>query len=191
VERVEEYLEAILDIQNQEKRIVRTSDIAKRLNVKPSSVTEMLLKLRDMGYVEYIPYRGVMLTEKGREIAERIKKYYRIFTIFFNEFLGIDEENAQKLSCEIEHHVNDEVVEKICKIIAGKCKVCEECDFDVLTLNEAKDGEYVVLACPSAVENIGIKPDKVIKVKNSKVIVNGEKIELSSELSKKIVVRRV
>ena len=76
-------------------------------------------------------------------------------------------------------------------IDSPKCKICEECDFDVLTLNEAKDGKYIVLACPSAVENIGIKPDKVIKVEDSKVIVNGEKIELSSELSKKIVVRKI
>jgi len=102
VERVEEYLEAILDVQEKEKRVAKTSDIAKRLNVRPSSVTEMFTKLKEMGYVDYIPYKGVVLTEEGRKIAEKIKKYYKIFEKFF-KLLGIDEEKAKELSCEIEH----------------------------------------------------------------------------------------
>jgi DtxR family Mn-dependent transcriptional regulator len=191
VERVEEYLEAILDIQEREKRLVRTSDIAKKLNVKPSSVTEMLLKLKDMGYVDYIPYRGVTLTDKGREIAERIKKYYRVFERFFRDFLGIDEEYAKKLSCEMEHHVNDEIIEKICNIIAGSCGVCEACEFKALSLYDAEDGEYVILASPSSVVEIGIRPERRITVSKSKVIIDNVEFELSKDVAKKIIVRRV
>jgi len=190
VERAEEYLEAILDIQEREKRMVRTGDLAKRLNVKPSSVSEMLLKLSKKGYVEYQPYRGVVLTKKGREVAEKIKKYYNIFRIFFRDFLGIEKEEAERLSCEVEHHVNDEVVKRVCMIIAGKCNICEECEYKVITLSDADDGEYIVLACPSAVEKVGIKPNKKVRVFESKVFVDSEGILISEELARKIILKR-
>lgn len=192
MERVEEYLEAMLDIQKEKGRVVKTSDLAKKLNVKPSSVTEMLLKLSKRGYIEYQPYHGAVLTEKGRKVAERIKRYHRIFETFFRDFLGIDEEEAHKLSCELEHHVNDEIVQKVCKIIASECKICEKCDFKVISLVEAEPGYYEVLACPSAVKMLGIRPDVRLRVVDKGVVeVEGEEIKLSETVAEKIIVKKI
>ena len=192
MERVEEYLEAMLDIQREKGRVVKTSDLAKKLNVKPSSVTEMLLKLSKKGYVEYQPYYGAVLTEKGREVAERIKRYHRIFEKFFRDFLGIDEEEAHRLSCELEHHVNDEIVRKVCEIIASECDVCERCDFEALSLKDAEEGTYVVLASPFSLKEVGIEPDKVLKVVGRCTVeVDGEVVSLSESVAKKVVVRRI
>ena len=192
MERIEEYLEAMLDIQREKGRVVKTSDLAKKLNVKPSSVTEMLLKLSKKGYVEYQPYYGAILTEKGREVAERIKRYHRIFEKFFRDFLGMDEKDAHKLSCELEHHVNDQIVRKVCRIIASECNVCEECDFEVTTLKNADNGVYEVLAAPSFIKRLGINPGSVIKVVGKcEVEVEGEVIEISEEVAEKVVVRKM
>jgi len=112
MERVEEYLETILDIQ-KEGKVAKTKEIADRLNIKPSSVTEMLNKLSEMGYIEYQPYKGATLTKKGYIVAARIKRNYQIFTKFFKEFLEIeDEEKVHELSCTLEHIVDNEVIEK-------------------------------------------------------------------------------
>ncbi|MEM2086874.1 MAG: metal-dependent transcriptional regulator, partial [Archaeoglobaceae archaeon] len=46
VERAEEYLEAIYDLQKNGK-VAKTGDLAKILKVKPASVTEMLSKLKE------------------------------------------------------------------------------------------------------------------------------------------------
>jgi len=192
VERVEEYLEAILDIQKEKGKTVRTSDLARKLNVKPSSVTEMLLKLSKEGYIEYQPYRGAVLTEKGRRVAERIKRYHIIFEKLFRDFLGIDKDEAHKLSCELEHHVNDEIVEKVCKIIASECGICEECEFEVKTLNDAHPGKYEVLACPLVLKSMGIEPGSKVKVVGERTVeIDGEAFEISETLAKKIVIRRI
>jgi len=192
VERVEEYLEAILDVQEKERRVVRTSDVAKRLKVKPSSVTEMFIKLKDMGYVDYVPYKGVVLTEEGRRIAERIKRYYRIFEKFF-EFLGIDEEKAKELSCELEHHADERVIERVCAIISGVCDICDECRFAEMPLSEAKEGKYIVLIAPTSIKDIIKVGDEIEVLENEdvlKVKVGDETFELSKDFGKKIIIRR-
>lgn len=193
MERVEEYLEAILDIQEKEKRTARTSDLARMLNVKPSSVTEMLLKLSKMGYVEYKPYYGATLTEKGKEIAMRIKRYHMIFERFFRDFLGIDKDEAHRLSCELEHHVNEDIIAKICIIIAKECKICDRCNFEYTSLIDATPDVYEVVICPSALKMVGIKPGISIVVKDKCVIEvnNGEELVISPDIAKKTIVRRI
>lgn len=193
VERVEEYLEAIYDIQTGEKRVVKTNDLAKKLNVKPSSVTEMLLKLSEKGYIEYQPYYGAVLTQKGEEIAKRIKRYHKIFETFFKDFLGIDGEEAHRLSCELEHHVTEEVAEKVCEIIASDaCQICEQCDFRLVRLDEAETGKYEVVASPASTSALGILPGKVITVKENGIVeVDGEDLMISQKLASKIFLEKI
>ncbi len=54
-----------------EKEFVRTSDVAKALRYSPPTVTETFHKMAKEGTIEYIPYRGVKLTEKGKKIVEK------------------------------------------------------------------------------------------------------------------------
>ncbi len=191
MERIEEYLEAIYDIQITKKRVAKTGDLARILNVKPSSVTEMLTKLKERGYVEYQPYRGATLTRKGEEVAKKIKKYYTISLTFFRDFLGIDEETASKLSCELEHHLNDDAAEKICRIVAGSCQVCEECNYEILKLKDVEVGEYVVVIAPLTMAEIGVKPGKTVRVDERGIIVGNEIYKIDEELAEVIFVRKI
>jgi len=61
---VEDYLEAIY-IPSEEKGFARVKDIAKFLNVKLPSVTEVLKRLQEDRLIEHLPYGEVRLTEKG------------------------------------------------------------------------------------------------------------------------------
>ncbi len=192
LERVEEYLETIYDIQAKEKRVVKTNDIAKKLGVKPPSVTEMLSKLRDMGYVEYQPYYGVILTDKGMEVAKKVKRYHNVFEEFFTQFLGLDAETAHRLSCELEHHVDESVVDKVCNILATfECEVCDECTQPVMKLSDAEDGRYEVIALPKSLESTGLKVDDVVEVRDGEIHLDGEAVSISEEMKEKIVVRRI
>ena len=191
MERIEEYLEAIYDIQTEKKRAAKTSDLAKKLEVRPSSVTEMLSKLSERGYVEYRPYRGAVLTRKGEEVAKRIKRYHRIFEEFFSNFLGIEGSEAHRLSCELEHHVTDEIVRRVCEVIASSCSLCESCEFNIVRLSEAKPGRYVVIACPAVAASMGIVPDKEIIVGEESVEVDGEQILVSERLAAKVILEKI
>ncbi len=187
--RVEDYLEAIYDIQKKERRVARTTDLAKKLEVRPSSVTEMLTKLSEMGYVEYTPYRGAVLTRKGEEVACRIRKYHGIFETFFKSFLGVEEEEARRLSCEIEHYVSEEVALKICALIASECEMCENCRLKLVKLSEAEPGTYRVVVSPLS---LGIRPEDVLKVVGkSKVELNGEILEISERYASLVLLERV
>ncbi len=192
MERVEEYLEAIYDIQQEKRKAVRTNDLAGKLGIKPSSVTEMLSKLSDSGYIEYQPYYGAVLTEKGLSIAKRIKKFHKIFESFFTDFLGVDYDTAHKLSCELEHHVTEDVAEKICMLIASsECNVCKDCDRSFYILKNAPDGKFEIIAVPKSMEQIGFEVGKVIEKSGEIIFLDEEGYNIEREILSKIVVRVV
>ena len=105
----EDYLERILELV-QETGQARVMDIATSLNVRQASVTNMVKKLCEMGYVDHEKYkRGLVLTEKGQEVALKIQRRHETLSSFFS-MLELDEE-AQRRDIEgIEHHLSRETV---------------------------------------------------------------------------------
>ena len=100
----EDYLERIHELI-EEKGYARVVDIASSLQVKQASVTSMVQKLGELGYLNYEKYRGLILTEKGRAVACRIQKRHETLSRFFSLF-GLDRE-VQKQDIEgIEHHLS-------------------------------------------------------------------------------------
>ncbi|MBC8003738.1 MAG: transcriptional regulator MntR [Opitutaceae bacterium] len=105
----EDYLERIHELI-EEKGYARVVDIASSLNVRQASVTSMVQKLGELGYLNYEKYRGLILTEKGRTVACRIQKRHETLTRFFSLF-GLDA-NTQRLDIEgIEHHLSPKTVD--------------------------------------------------------------------------------
>jgi len=84
--RAEDYLRGIYEIVER-KGFARVRDIARELNVKPSSVVEMLKKLQEMNLVIYKKYGGVRLTDKGEELAEVVKRRHETFRKFLELIL--------------------------------------------------------------------------------------------------------
>jgi Mn-dependent DtxR family transcriptional regulator len=105
----EDYLERI-DALIEEKGYARVVDIASTLGVKQASVTSMVQKLAELGYLNYEKYRGLILTEKGRAVALRIKNRHQTLARFFSLF-GLDEQTQQQDIEGIEHHLSAETVE--------------------------------------------------------------------------------
>jgi Mn-dependent DtxR family transcriptional regulator len=104
----EDYLERIHELI-EEKGYARVVDIASSLAVKQASVTSMVQKLGDLGYLNYVKYRGLVLTEKGRAVATRIQKRHETLARFFSLF-GLDTETQQRDIEGIEHHLSPDTV---------------------------------------------------------------------------------
>lgn len=100
-ERKEDYLKTIDKIVT-EKGYAQVKDISRELDVGPSSVTGMLKKLTDEGYINYEKYGGVTLTQKGKETANTTKKKYTTIKSFLMA-LGISEGVAEDDACKMEH----------------------------------------------------------------------------------------
>ena len=105
----EDYLERIHQLIEQ-KGYARVVDIASSLQVKQASVTNMVQKLGDLGYINYEKYRGLVLTDKGREVGLNIRKRHETLARLFSLF-GLDPA-TQQLDIEgIEHHLSPATME--------------------------------------------------------------------------------
>jgi len=111
----EDYLEIISELVDL-KGYATTLDISRYMNVSPPSVTKMLQKLDENGYLEYEKYHGINLTEKGKQIANTIRQKHGILLDFF-EILGVGIDIANQDIEGIEHHLNPKTIRQLRKFI--------------------------------------------------------------------------
>jgi len=83
-ESQEDYLKQIFLLGGDRER-VSTQALARRLRVKPASVTEMVGRLAHLGLVEHARYRGVRLTDGGRRVALEMLRHHRLLETFLVE----------------------------------------------------------------------------------------------------------
>lgn len=107
----EDYLERIHELI-EEKGYARVVDIASSLKVRQASVTSMVQKLGDLGFLNYEKYRGLILTDEGRDVAQRIKRRHETLARFFS-LLEVKEETQRKDIEGIEHHLSSETLATI------------------------------------------------------------------------------
>jgi Mn-dependent DtxR family transcriptional regulator len=105
----EDYLERIHELI-EEKGYARVVDIASSLKVKQASVTSMVQKLGEAGYLKYEKYRGLSLTDKGRDVARRIRNRHETLSRFFSLF-DLDAESQRQDIEGIEHHLSPDTVQ--------------------------------------------------------------------------------
>ena len=110
-DRMEDYLEVIYELI-QEKGYATTVDISSYLNVSSPSVTKMMQKLDETGYLKYEKYRGIRLTNEGIRIARNIRNRHGLLAEFFM-IIGVDEETANNDAEGIEHHLHPETMRKL------------------------------------------------------------------------------
>jgi Mn-dependent DtxR family transcriptional regulator len=111
----EDYLEIISELVDL-KGYATTLDISRYMNVSPPSVTKMLQKLDEGGYLEYEKYHGINLTEKGKQTANTIRQKHGILLDFF-EILGVGIDIANQDIEGIEHHLNPKTIRQLRKFI--------------------------------------------------------------------------
>ena len=111
MESGENYLEAILML-NQEKNGVHAIDVCEKLNITKPSVSVMLKKLREDGYITIDGENHLHLTEKGLEIANKIYERHQILTDILIR-LGVNKDIAEDDACKIEHDLSDETFDAI------------------------------------------------------------------------------
>jgi Mn-dependent DtxR family transcriptional regulator len=113
--RIEDYLEVISELVEL-KGYANTLDISSYLNVSAPSVTKMLQRLDENGYLEYEKYRGINLTAKGNLIADTVRQNHGTLLEFF-KMLGINHDIANQDAEGIEHHLNPQTIKQLRKFI--------------------------------------------------------------------------
>jgi len=113
---VEDYLEAIYFIGLKHK-VVRVSEISKRLNVSSSSVNNALKELIRLNYITHEKYGFIEMTEAGTEAGKKIASKHHALKRFFKQILHVSEKNAETDACSIEHFISEESLEKLIEFL--------------------------------------------------------------------------
>ncbi len=119
---MEDYLEAVAMLRGKGK-MVKVSQISRKLKVKMPSVSAALKKLSEQGLVEHEKYGHIKLTLEGNKVAGDVLRRHKALTRFLNEALGIDQETAEEDACKIEHVISSFSMERLAKFVEfiGAC----------------------------------------------------------------------
>ncbi len=140
---IEEYIKALYFI-TENGGVAGTNEISHYLNITPASVTEMLKKLDEKGYIKYSPYQGAVLTNIGLKLGENMTRKHRLLECFLYYILRLDKEKVHAQACEMEHTLNDETEWALCKILKhpNKCpddqKLIPPCDLQFGSCDECQ-----------------------------------------------------
>jgi DtxR family Mn-dependent transcriptional regulator len=101
-------------MQQQNER-VSTNSLRDALNITAPSVTDMAQRLVAAGLVDYQKYRGVVLTDAGREIALKVIRRHRLIELYLVRELGYELREVHAEAERLEHAVSDHFVEALAR----------------------------------------------------------------------------
>lgn len=113
---LEDYLEMIYRniIKNG---YIRVNKLAFLLNVKPSSVSKMIIKLSNMGFIDYEKYGIIKLTDKGNELGSYLMWRHNVINDFFSLISSEELNNTLAETELVEHNLSKETVKNLQKIL--------------------------------------------------------------------------
>lgn len=108
----EDYLKAVYHL-SAGGAPASTTALAEQLAVAPASVSGMIKRLSEQGWLEHVPYRGVGLTAEGRLVALRMLRRHRLIEAYLVAFLGYTWDTVHDEAERLEHAVSDLLVERM------------------------------------------------------------------------------
>src|SRR5437016_3939736 len=109
---VQDYLKAIHSLGGVDT-VVSPMDLAAQLEVRAASVTGMLKRLGEAGWIEYEPGRGAKLTKAGMSEARRVIRRHRLVELFLTRVLGLDWSEVDAEAEALEHAISPRLEQAI------------------------------------------------------------------------------
>ncbi len=113
----ENYLKAIYHLSRSGSKAVSTNAIAKQMETKPSSVTDMVRRLSEKGLVNYKKYQGVSLSPSGSKLALAIIRKHRLWEVFLVEKLGFSWDEVHEVAEQLEHIKSEKLIDKLDELL--------------------------------------------------------------------------
>jgi DtxR family Mn-dependent transcriptional regulator len=109
----ENYIKTIYHLTAISDGGISTNAIAEKMKTKASSVTDMLKKLAEKEFVNYIKYQGVSLNEKGKLTAKMIIRKHRLWESFLVEKLNFSWDEVHDVAEQLEHIKSEKLINKL------------------------------------------------------------------------------
>lgn len=111
-EAVENFIKSVYVLQQKNER-VSTNALKDALGISAPSVTDMAQRLMESGYVDYLKYRGVRLTDAGEAIALQVIRRHRLIELYLVSELGYALHEVHDEAEALEHAVSDRFIQAI------------------------------------------------------------------------------
>jgi DtxR family Mn-dependent transcriptional regulator len=98
---------------HQDYEQVPLSLLSEQLHISAQAISGTVQRMKSEGYLIYEPYRGVVLTPEGEQIAMPALRRHRLVEVFLVRKMQYDWASAHELSDVFERGVNDEIEDRI------------------------------------------------------------------------------
>ena len=109
----EDYVRAIYLLQQNSSAAAGVTDIAARLQLSKSTVSERVKDLVSDGLVDTAPYAGISLSETGIQIATELNYKHRLIEVFLHSVLQMPIESVHAEAEKLEHAFSDEAIKRL------------------------------------------------------------------------------
>lgn len=109
----ENYLKTIYHLETASGKGISTNSIAKKLQTKASSVTDMVKKLAEKEVLVYKKYQGVSLTNFGKKTAINIIRKHRLWEVFLVEKLNFSWDEVHDVAEQLEHIKSPKLINEL------------------------------------------------------------------------------
>ena len=109
---VQDYLKAIHRLGGAETMVTPVA-IADLMRVRAPSVTGMLKRLAEAGWISYEPGHGAKLTHPGITEARRVIRRHRLVELFLTRVLGLDWSEVDAEAEALEHAISPRLEQAI------------------------------------------------------------------------------
>jgi len=114
----EDYVRAIY-ILDTTQGTTGVTDIANRLGLSKSTVSERVNELVNEGLVVSEPYGKVKLTERGNEVGKKLTYKHRIIEVFLHNSLHIPKDKIHAEAERLEHAFSDDVIKRLATFLGN------------------------------------------------------------------------
>ena len=111
------YLETIFLLSENDDEGAHLIDIAKALNVRPPSATEVIARLKDMNLLTQERRNKIKLTPTGAKLGEQVAARHKTIRTFLTDVLRVPKEIAETDACKIEHALGATAYNRLCDFL--------------------------------------------------------------------------
>jgi DtxR family Mn-dependent transcriptional regulator len=112
----EDYLAAIYDLTSSGRTVIGAR-LAKFMKLSPPSVAEALARMARAGYIRMGPHKEILLTRKGRGLAEAMARRHRLLGRWLTDTLGLDWTDAHEEAHRLEHALSPKVEDRLAALL--------------------------------------------------------------------------